>query len=426
MEQRTPEEFRKLIQQIECEPLKESYLHARALADQPQNSLLFQLYADFLVDRPDEDGSWDLAENFYKSACDLVRKQRAEPYHSAFILFRYAYFLARNRRRYKEANSHYLELFRLLPPNAWTVERYAVFLSEHRHQHDGANLVFQHLAHVAPTGSSLSSFAFFKWQIKRQIREANDLFRTACDLEREKIYFLVNFIARQTKDRQLASQLIRESALMRHLQESPDADSIFAMALTYHQVPLAEEAETYYRRHLALTPKPNVYALSNLAELLLHSCQRIDEAQNLYEQALQRARGHNETVEVALVGVRLVKGEREAGLKALDELINSSYIQASKNTYTEAAILRYIHCFESQKAEALALVKRLLVTEEVRPKLILMFDANLAWAKANNCPDFNLMKAITAVYNCEEFVEVLDVFPEWASIQVPPPTPDLD
>jgi len=129
--------------------------------------------------------------------------------------------------------------------------------------------------------------------------------------------------------------------------------------------------------------------------------------------------------------VRLVKGEREEGLKQADELISSSYIQAAKNTLAEIAIIKYIHCYPHQKREALEFVKRMLVTEETRPKLILMFDANLAWARANQSPDYvtvkntsvflthcidqilfqELMERVTQVYNCEQFVEVLDEYP---------------
>eukprot|EP01102_Stenamoeba_stenopodia_P000489 TRINITY_DN10466_c0_g1_i1.p1 TRINITY_DN10466_c0_g1~~TRINITY_DN10466_c0_g1_i1.p1 ORF type:complete len:521 (+),score=85.98 TRINITY_DN10466_c0_g1_i1:336-1898(+) len=424
----TAEAFKALLREMESDVKKKEYLLAKAIEFHPQSSTLCQLYADFLIERPDHDEAWDLAEFFYKKACEIVRANNTEGekrFHAAFILFRYAYFLSRNRKRHEEANQYYLELFRLLPPNAWTIERYAGFLSEFRHQHTAAERVYQNLAHLTPTSSSLSSMAFFKWQIKRQLREASELFMRACDSDPKNIYFQVNFIARQLKDTQLCKSLLKNSRLLRNLEtDRKDPDSIFSMALAYHQVPMREEAEQLYREHLQMTPKPNLYTLSNLAELLLHSAGKVKEAESLYRQALQRAGGHNETVEAALVALQLVKGEREEGLRLADALISSSYIQAAKNTLTEIAIVRYIHCYAHQKREALEFVKRMLVTEETRPKLILMFDANLSWARANQLPDYELMERITQVYNCEQFVEVLDDYPEWAAIEVPPSTPD--
>lgn len=47
----------------------------------------------------------------------------------------------------------------------------------------------------------------------------------------------------------------------------------------------------------------------------------------------------------------------------------------------------YIHCYDDQKYEALKKVKQQLVTYAIRPKLILMFDANLQWAKNNVSPE---------------------------------------
>lgn len=269
------DEWKDLLRDMDYDSAKKDYLHARALEENPNSSSLYQVYADFLVDRPDEDGSWDTAEMFFKNACELSKKGDLEGekrYHAAFIIFRYAYFLAANRGDLDAANNYYLQLFSVLPPNAWTIERYAVFLTEYLHQHTKAETMFQHLAHLSPTSSSLSSYAFFKWQIKRQIAEAGDLFKRACDFDRDRIYFYVFFVARQYHDKNAASMLLRSSALKSYIDANPDgdpeaerteyADSVFSLALAYHQIPMAEEAEKLYRQHLRIYPKHNIYTLS--------------------------------------------------------------------------------------------------------------------------------------------------------------------
>jgi hypothetical protein len=65
-----------------------------------------------------------------------------------------------------------------------------------------------------------------------------------------------------------------------------------------------------------------------------------------------------------------------------------SHIKASRNALTEAWLVIYIHTYAEKKREALENVKRMLVTEGVRPKLILMFDANLHWARVNKEPNY--------------------------------------
>jgi hypothetical protein len=72
----------------------------------------------------------------------------------------------------------------------------------------------------------------------------------------------------------------------------------------------------------------------------------------------------------------------------LEELLQSSYIRRSRTSWAEAAILYLIHCHAHQKEKAYSVVKWLLVNENARAKLLFMFDANLAWAKNRQCPDY--------------------------------------
>lgn len=63
--------------------------------------------------------------------------------------------------------------------------------------------------------------------------------------------------------------------------------------------------------------RPNVYTISNLAELLVHSRNQFEEAEKLYQGALSVHGGCHETIEVALAGLLLAKGQTENGISYL-------------------------------------------------------------------------------------------------------------
>lgn len=70
-------------------------------------------------------------------------------------------------------------------------------------------------------------------------------------------------------------------------------------------------------------------------------------------------------------------------------LLEATHIRSVKTTFTEACILLCIHTSdEKERLESLYNIKHKLLTERVRPKLILMFDANLNWAKQNHVPHY--------------------------------------
>jgi len=86
----------------------------------------------------------------------------------------------------------------------------------------------------------------------------------------------------------------------------------------------------------------------------------------------------------------------------------------------------YIHCNQNTKREALAVVKKQLITHEVKPKLILMFDANISWAKQNDLLDAHRIEQLCQVYNCELPIEILDDWEDWQSIETNFPPPDQE
>jgi len=109
------------------------------------------------------------------------------------------------------------------------------------------------------------------------------------------------------------------------------------------------------------------------------------------------------------------------------KLVQAAHIIAARNAFTEAWILIYIHCKPEKKIEALTVLKKMLLTELIRPKLILMFDANLTWAKNHCLPDHQWMIKLCEVYNCETEVDVLNEWPAWVAIEAAPaPLDDND
>jgi len=271
---------------------------------------------------------------------------------------------------------------------------------------------------TSPSGSSVASYAYFLWHIRRNYQLAGKCFKVAMELNQEKAYFYANFLGRYSKDEAQAKQMLEESRLFTFVQANPtEEQAIFSLALAFHQIHCTDEAEALYRQHLALTT--NVYTLSNLAELLVHSRGSFEEAEQLYRKGISIISGARETIEIALAALALVQ-DQEGAIEQLAKLLSAPHIKVTRNTWTEGWIYYFIHG-KDKKQKALRKIKKQLVTFCVRPKLILMFDANLIWAKKNLSPEqFAFVCVLCSVYNCEYEIESLDAFPQWSSIEVDP------
>jgi len=411
----------------DAEPLRKKYLFSRGLDVFPDSPVMLQYSADYLVDRPDINNSWSLAESFYKKALAVAERDVKHRKTLLFTIYRYSVFLSNNRRNFTDADKYYRMLLRKLPGNPWVFEKYAEFLSEWRHKYNLAEKIYRMILNMSPTGSALVSYALFLWQIRGNYALAGKCFRIACELDPNKVYSYVNFLGRQVKDLKLGKDILLQSKLYKQVSQNADDETkVFSLGLAFHQINCVDEAEELYRKHLTMQEKVNICTLSNLAELLLHARQNFAEAEKLYRQGLQLADGYNDTIEVALGSLMLASNQIETGLEYMFNLVKSSHIVASRNAYTEAWIIIYIHCKPEQKREALTVVKKMLLTELIRPKLILMFDANLAWAKLHNVPNIDWMRKIAEVYNCESEIEVLNDWSDWTSIEVPAHPPDDD
>jgi len=422
-----PQELCDAANKHDSDPQRKRYLFSRGLDIFPDSPVMLQHTADYLVDRPDVNNSWNLAESFYKKSLSVAEKDPQHRKTLLFTIYRYAIFLANNRHENNEADKYYRMLLRKLPGNPWVFEKYAEFLTESRHKYNLAEKIYRMILNMSPTGSALVSYALFLWQIRGNYALAGKCFRIACELDPNKVYSYVNFLGRQVKDLKLGKDILLQSKLYKHVALSADDETkVFSLGLAFHQIGCVDEAEQLYRKHLSMVDKVNICTLSNLAELLLHSRLNFTEAEKLYKQGLQIADGANDTIEVALGALQLAKNQIEEGLTYMYKLVTSSHILSSRNTLTEAWILIYIHCKPEQKLQALSQVKKLLLTELIRPKLILMFEANLHWAKEHNLPDYEWMRKIAEVYNCESEIEVLNEWPDWTSIEVVAPLPDDD
>jgi len=443
---------------IETDALKKFYIYARGIETLfPKSAPIYREFAEFILERPDIDGSWELAHKFFKNSLVLahtflygkneklllkfdsnefvkelfprVIKMEVEPnpnepneakeqVKNTFVwaLLRYSHFLTNHIQDYGGADTCYKILMKVLPNNSYLLERYAEFLSECLHKHDLADRVFRMILGGNASGNTVASYAIFLWHVRRNYPLATKCFKIASQLSPDKVYYYANFLGRHVKDEASAKVMLLESKLYKYVEENPSESDVFALALAFHQIHCVDEAEKLYRTHLQ--SNKNVYSLSNLAELLLHSRRNFEEAEKLYMNGLNLASSARETIEVALAGLRLAQG-REGALQELETLLNSSHVKYSRNTFTEAWILYFIHCLPYQKSQALSVVKHQLVTLAIRPKLILMFDANLDWARKHNIKDWQWMIKLTSVYNCELEIEDLDSWDEWNSLSVP-------
>jgi tetratricopeptide (TPR) repeat protein len=178
--------------QHESDPLRRQYLYCRGIDTFPDEPAMLQQYGkivscskltssgDFLVDRPDMNGTWDVAQGYYSKALAISEKDSIKHKKSLlFTLYRYALFLANNRCDYIEADKLFRQLLRKLPGSAWVFERYAEFLSDYRHKFALAEKMYRMILNMQPTGSSLISYALFLWQVRRNYTLAGKCFRVS-------------------------------------------------------------------------------------------------------------------------------------------------------------------------------------------------------------------------------------------------------
>jgi len=153
---------------------------------------------------------------------------------------------------------------------------------------------------------------------------------------------------------------------------------------------------------------------------VVHGYKDFVRGENLYLQAIAIAKHHSEIImlTVAMAGLYLAQGNYSKGMPMLDKILQSHFIKASKNNWTEGTIIKYIHCTKEEKFKTLCMLKQLLIMMAIRPKLILMFDTNVEWAKQQSLPDYDLIVTLVKVYNCEVKPETLNKFPEWKEINV--------
>ncbi|PRP85015.1 hypothetical protein PROFUN_07303 [Planoprotostelium fungivorum] len=404
------------------ESRKKVYLLSRGLDIFPTSSLLCIQLADAMCELSDQ-YSWDKAQWLYRRAihlceCEEKEKDSSEASSRSILtpLYRYAHFMSMRPSNYHEADRVYRRLLSLLPGNPWILERYAEFVVDCLQKYNLAEKIYRVILDSTPSGAALFSFAIFLWQVRGQYNLAMRCFELGVETDEERIYFFTNFIGRHYANEALAKQLLESSRLYQLVNgENANEQKIFALALAYHQIHCVDEAEALYRKHMKMVSHANVYTISNLAELLVHSRFNFEEAETLYRRALEAHGGCHETIEVALAGLLLAKGNQQEGLHYLRRLLSAIHIRSVRTTFTEGCILLCIHSPDKQeRLDALRHIKIKLITERVRPKLILMFDANLKWAGANQ----DWLRVLTKVYNCEMALEELNDWDEWNDIVV--------
>eukprot|EP01116_Phalansterium_solitarium_P008926 TRINITY_DN22898_c0_g1_i1.p1 TRINITY_DN22898_c0_g1~~TRINITY_DN22898_c0_g1_i1.p1 ORF type:complete len:619 (+),score=181.33 TRINITY_DN22898_c0_g1_i1:71-1927(+) len=365
-----------------------------------------------------------VAEAELREAVDEARRQYI------CVIYRYVFFMANNYRRIDEADMHFRVLFELLPRNMWVIEQYAEFVSEYLSQHKLADRLYRMVVQLSASGSSLANYALFLWRVRGVFSLAERCFQLAAEVDPDRYYYYVNFMSRRR--RASADSLytkLNTSRLFKMVEERPDDDHrTFSLALAYHQIdkhePSASAAESLYKKHLELAREKGAFSsrictLSNLAELVLHWRLDFDTAEQLYAEGLELSGGANETIQMALAGLTLARGNLAEGLPALRSLLESTFMQAARNTHTEGLIMYFIYCPSTEKDAALREVKHALVVRRVRPKLILMFDAHIAFARDHDPENLPWIELLCSVYNCEQTADVLDAWVAWSDIEVP-------
>ena len=158
-----------------------------------------------------------------------------------------AQFLAQNGEL-DAAENQFKTLLQLLPSHPWVLKMYALFLFEYQKRPMFAGKLFRLILSTTPNSSIFASYGHYLWQIGAPAPLTYEAYRISCSFDKEKIYYLANFLGRLGKNEN-GAKLVEESSLAKHVSNCPeDVSALSTLALAYHQVGLYDKAESLYRK----------------------------------------------------------------------------------------------------------------------------------------------------------------------------------
>ena len=173
-------------------------------------------------------------------------------------------------------------------------------------------------------------------------------------------------------------------------------------------------AQKYLERSIDADPK-NVINLSNYANFFAdHGA--YERAENVYRQALS-VDPKSTLVLCNYAGLLLALGRRHEGADLLNQAISELTPDTDYDEQAACWFYVFAHRVPTQRADALAELKLLIVQEQARAQFWNV-SANVKSAIADGHPDAEWLPKLAAVINDKAPPETLDEWPAWAAIEL--------
>ncbi|MEH6698922.1 MAG: tetratricopeptide repeat protein [Brevundimonas sp.] len=242
---------------------------------------------------------------------------------------------------------------------------------------DGAEAIYKRALDAEPDNAdTLSDYAVFLWQVRKDMDGAETLHKRALDADSDNAKTRGNyadFLSEVRKDMDGAEELYKRALAA----ASDDANTLGSYAIFLQHV--REDmngAESFYKRAIDADPA-DANVLGNYAQLLL-------------------AQG------------------RENGLDHLDQAIAALPNEApdvQSSLGVELAVYAYAHDVRRPIDERLKAIKARILEGGRAPGWD--FSANIEQAEREKHPNLKLLRAIVAVVSDGADVSTLDAFPQW-------------
>jgi Tfp pilus assembly protein PilF/cellulose biosynthesis protein BcsQ len=381
-------------------------LYQRALTADPNHAHNLGHYANFLWE---ERRDLDTAEALYQRAL------AADP-NLAHNLGNYAIFLWRERKDLDAAEALYKRALAADPNQAHNLGNYATFLSEGRKDLDAAEALYKRALAADPNQAhNLGNYAKFLWRERKDLDAAEALYQRALAADPNLSHYLghyAHFLWEERRDLDAAETLY---------QRALAADPNHANNLSNYATFLWEgrkdldAAEALYQRALAADPN-HANNLGNYATFLSERRKDLDAAEALYQRALAADPNHANNLgnyaRLCLSSGRLVEG-MELVRRALNLLTSA----APSAVHAECEM--YAYCCGDRPDDALASLRRLILTDNIRTGAW-DFSGVIQQARQMNHPEQAFLPLLAEVLAGTQLAAALEGWPVWRTCSPDP------
>ncbi len=380
---------------------KAEELYRKAIDADPEHAHNLGGYAIFLSDVRK---NFDKAEEFYKRA--II----ADPNY-AHNLGAYAIFLSNVRKDFDDAEQLYERATDADPKHATNLGAYATFLSDVRNNFDKAEELYNRAIAADPKQAyNLGAYATFLVNVRKSFDHAEEIYKRAIEADPKhgrNLGSYAIFSANIRKDIDKAEELFRQA-----IDADPNhVHNLGAYALFLWNVRKNfDDAEKFFKRAILIDPT-RADILGAYATFLSNIRKDYENAENIFKRAIALDLNHANNI-LNYSGILLAVGRQTDGLSLLERALDVP--ESSLSYRAECWFYALAHCAPARRSEALAQLKKLIVSEGARsPGWDLT--RNVERALSDGHPDAMWLALLADVIGEKAEPAVLDAWPAWAA-----------